>query len=83
MSGGRPVSRDNSRTRLDKTKWPRHSSRGKGSHTMFFREIGGSVFSVPIPTGRDVLPSYIRQVRRRFRLSKADGVTDDEFYSHA
>ena len=24
MSGGRPVSRDNDRTRPDKTKWPRH-----------------------------------------------------------
>ena len=31
MSGGRPVSRDNSKTRLDKTKWPRHDAAGRGT----------------------------------------------------
>ena len=29
MSGSRPVSRDNSRTRLDKTKWPRHTTNSR------------------------------------------------------
>lgn len=57
------------------------SSRGNGSHTMFFRRIDGCVFSFPIPThGTDVLQCYVQNIRKRFRLTEADGVTDAEFY---
>ena len=56
------------------------ASRGKGSHTMFFRQIDGRRVSYPIPTRDDVLASYVRQIRRRFRLTSTDGVSDEEFY---
>ena len=56
-------------------------SRGKGSHTTFFRKIGGSVYSFPIPTHKDpVKLPYIRRCRKQFRLTSSDGVSDEEFY---
>jgi hypothetical protein len=60
------------------------ASRGKGSHTMFFRDVGGAVYSYPIPTHkRDVNDCYVRGVRKRFKLTSADGVSDVEFFSRA
>ena len=54
-------------------------SRGKGSHTMFFRKVNGSVFSLPIPKRNDVLICYIKKATQ-FKLAEADGVPDSEFY---
>jgi hypothetical protein len=60
------------------------ASRGKGSHTMFFRRVEGAVFSYPIPTHRsDVNDSYVKGVRKRLKLTPADGVSDDEFFGQA
>jgi hypothetical protein len=60
------------------------SSRGKGSHTVFFRDVDGSVFSFPIPThDKEVKDCYLRGVRKRLRLSTKDGITDDEFFGRA
>lgn len=60
------------------------STRGKGSHTMFFRRVGGSVFSYPIPTHRpEVNDSYVKGVRKKFKLTLADGVSDQEFFGKA
>ena len=56
------------------------SSRGKGSHTMFFRTIDERRVSYPLPTRDDILASYVRQLRRRFKLTAEDGVCDDDFY---
>jgi hypothetical protein len=60
-------------------------ARGKGNHTLFKRDIDGSVFSYPIPKQKkedEILDCYVRGVRKRFKLTKKDGITDEEFYSH-
>jgi hypothetical protein len=48
------------------------SSRGKGSHTMFFREIGNSTFSYPIPKGKkkgdEIKDCYVKGVRKKFKI---------------
>ena len=60
------------------------SSRGKGSHTMFFRRVDGSLYSYPIPTHRpEINDSYVRGVRKRFKLTPADGVSDEVFFGRA
>ena len=56
------------------------SSRGSGSHTMFFRTLPEGTFSYPVPDKKDVLVCYLRNIRKRFRLTAADGVADEEFY---
>ncbi len=57
------------------------SSRGKGSHTVFFREVDGVTLSFPVPTGKQELESaYQRSLRRKFKLRAEDGVSDAEFY---
>lgn len=56
-------------------------SRGKGSHTVFFREIDGAVFSYLVPTSRqDVSSVYATGIRKRFNLTARDGITDQQFY---
>jgi len=57
------------------------ASRGKGGHTMFFREINGKRFSVPYSGDKEVLKCYVSQMRRKFRLTPADGISDEDFYS--
>jgi hypothetical protein len=60
------------------------SSRGKGSHTYFFKTIDGGEVGYPIPTNRNpVLVCYVKGSRRKFRLTPEDGVTDNEFYHNA
>ncbi len=56
-------------------------SRGKGSHTTFFRRIEGNVFSYPIPHRNEVLACYVKAIRRKFKLCAEDGIMDDDFYS--
>jgi len=57
------------------------SSMGKGSHTVFAKKVGNGIISIPIPTDRDPpLICYIKQIRRKFNLNAADGVSDEEFY---
>lgn len=58
-------------------------SRGKGDHILFFKQFEDGSFSYPIPDKPDVLPCYVSGARRKFRLTKADGVTDDEFFGRA
>lgn len=59
-------------------------NRGKGSHTMFFREIDGGKFSYPVPTqDKEVPDKYVKGARKQFRLMPEDGVSDDEFFSRA
>lgn len=58
-----------------------NTSRGKGSHTVFFKRIGGGTYTYPVPTsGQDVLACYAKGCRVKFKLTEADGVTDAEFY---
>lgn len=57
------------------------SSRGKGSHTMFFRKRADGIFSYPIPThGKEVGKNYVKGLRERLGLTAEDGVTDEAFY---
>jgi len=55
-------------------------SRGKGSHTMYIREVDGKTYSYPIPNDKDVLPCYVKGVRKKLRLLPENGVTDEEFF---
>jgi len=60
------------------------SSRGKGSHTMFFRRLPEGVFGYPIPTHeKEVRKHYVTGCRRKFRLTPEFGVSDDSFYGPA
>jgi len=56
-------------------------SRGKGSHTMFFRIHNAGKYSYPIPTHeKDVKKRYVVGLRQRLFLTSADGVSDESFY---
>jgi hypothetical protein len=60
-----------------------NTKRGKGSHTTFWKKLANGVFSYPVPTSKsDVDACYVRGCRKKFRLTAADGVSDDEFYQH-
>ena len=57
-------------------------SRGKGSHTLYYKVIDGGRYTYPVPTTREpVLECYVKGARRKFRLTEQDGVSDDEFFS--
>ena len=50
-------------------------------HTLFKRSISGSIFTYPVPRhGNEVKQCYVRGVRKKFRLTASDGISDDEFY---
>ncbi len=51
--------------------------KGKGSHGSFIKP---GFRSFPVPRSDDVLRQYITQIRRRFNLTEADGVSDKRFY---
>jgi len=56
-------------------------SRGKGSHTYFYKIIEGGEVGYPVPTTTEpVLVCYVKGARRKFRLTPADGVSDRNFY---
>ena len=59
------------------------TSKGKGSHTLFWKVFADGRFSLPVPKNKDVLPCYVSQARRKFRLTPEDGVTDEDFYGRA
>lgn len=57
------------------------TKRGKGGHTMFFRNVNGERKGFPVPTSKKELErAYQRGVRKAFGLRSEDGVSDDEFY---
>jgi len=56
--------------------------RGKGSHGSFQKLMNGGVYSYPIPRhSKDVLQCYVRGVRKKFKLTPDDGVSDAAFYT--
>jgi hypothetical protein len=60
-----------------------NASRGKGSHRMFVGIVDGVVTSIPTKchNENDEKPiPVINSIRRRFKLTEADGVTDEDFY---
>ncbi len=59
------------------------ASHGKGSHGSFWKMIGGSYFSYPVPHEKDVLVCYVRGCRKKFKLTAEDGVADRDFYNRA
>jgi hypothetical protein len=58
-------------------------SRGKGDHILFYKQFADGCFSYPIPDKADVLPCYVSGARRKFRLTREDGVSDDDFFGRA
>ena len=58
-------------------------SRGKGGHTAFLREVDGRTQLFPMPKKKEVLDSYVKALRRKFKLTPKDGVSDEEFFNHA
>lgn len=60
------------------------SARGRGSHTMFFRAVDGATYSYPIPTHKPELNDcYVKGARKKLKLAKEDGITDEDFFSRA
>jgi predicted RNA binding protein YcfA (HicA-like mRNA interferase family) len=57
--------------------------RGKGSHRMFERIIGGRRYCTPAPTAGDVARPTVESVRRKLMLTPKDGVTDEDFFGRA
>jgi len=59
-------------------------SRGKGSHTCFFKQFPEGRFTYPLPThDKDVKNCYVKSARKKFRLTKAHGISDSDFYGRA
>jgi hypothetical protein len=59
------------------------ANRGKGSERMLARIIDGHVIRYPTRchSSNDEKPrGVIRAIRRHFKLTSDDGVSDDEFY---
>jgi hypothetical protein len=57
--------------------------RGKGSERMLCRVVEGRLERFPIrchSENEDKPRAVVKAVRRRFRLTKEDGVSDEEFY---
>ncbi len=62
------------------------AGRGKGSERMLARTMGGSIVRLPTKChneGDDKPVGVIRSIRRHFKLTPADGVSDREFYGRA
>lgn len=55
-------------------------SRGKGGHTLFWKNFPDGRFTYPVPNRKDVLPCYVKGCRKQFRLLPEDGVDDDAFF---
>jgi predicted RNA binding protein YcfA (HicA-like mRNA interferase family) len=55
-------------------------SRQRGSHVVFSKRFPEGEFSYPVPKRKDVMVCYVQGCRRKFRLTLAHGVTDEEFY---
>jgi hypothetical protein len=59
-------------------------SGGKGSHTLFYKQFTDGMFTYPVPTNNNpVLPCYVNGSRKKFRLTEADGVSDEEFFGRS
>lgn len=60
--------------------------RGKGSERMFVGVVNGKIERIPTKChneGDEKPKAVIKAIRRRFRLTEADGVSDKEFYDRA
>jgi hypothetical protein len=57
-------------------------SRGKGSHTLFYKIIDGKMRTYPVPQKHgEVKKYYVRECRKKFLLTAEDGVPDGDFYA--
>ena len=62
------------------------AKRGKGSERMFVGVVEGRIIRLPTKChneGDDKPEGVIKSIRRHFRLTEADGVSDEEFYNRA
>ncbi len=58
-------------------------ARGKGSHRMLFGVVDGGLVKHPIKChndGEEKPKAVIASIRRVFKLTPKDGVTDNDFY---
>jgi predicted RNA binding protein YcfA (HicA-like mRNA interferase family) len=58
-------------------------ARGKGSHRMLVRVVQGREVRYPVPChneNHELSRQIIKAIRRAFRLTVDDGVSDAEFY---
>lgn len=58
-------------------------ARGKGSHRMLFGVVDGGLVKHPIKChndGEEKPKAVIASIRRVFKLTTKDGVTDNDFY---
>jgi hypothetical protein len=53
---------------------------GGGSHYKFSRQLADGVYTYPIPHRDVVGKPYLRGLRKQFRLTTDDGISDHEFY---
>jgi len=61
-----------------------NKKRGKGGHTLFYKDFPEGRFTFPVPVhGKDVLDCYVDGCRKKFRLRPDDEVTDEDFYGRA
>jgi hypothetical protein len=47
----------------------------------FTGTIDGSNYSYPVPNQADVLPCYVKGIRKKFQLLPEHGVTDEHFFN--
>lgn len=62
------------------------TKRGKGSERMFVGVVDGRIIRYPTKChneGDDKPFQVVKAIRRAFKLTKADGVADDDFYGRA
>lgn len=55
-------------------------ARGKGGHTAFLCEVEGKIQLFPLPNKKELADSYVRAIRRKFKLTPEDGVSDEDFF---
>jgi hypothetical protein len=50
-------------------------------HKQLLRNVSGRVQSFPVPRhGNEVKQCYVTGVRKRLKLTNADGISDEDFY---
>ncbi len=62
------------------------AKRGKGSERMFVGVVGGKIVRLPTKChneGDEKPYQVVKSIRRHFKLTKLDGVSDRDFYKRA
>jgi hypothetical protein len=79
----KPLKYRDLRRRLKKYGIQESKARGKGSERLFVGYVGGRLVTYPTKChneGDEKPTPVIEAIRRAFRLTEENGITDDEFY---